>query len=82
MLFAYNQIMGKINQQIVHYDSEADALARYIGKGKEQEIVEISPNVAIELDKRGSVIGVEILNASKVLRPVLHSLKKHLPVSP
>ncbi len=58
----------------MHYDSEADALAIYIRKGREEEFVEISPNIAVELDKKGQVIGIEILNASRTLQPVLKSL--------
>ena len=60
----------------MHYDSEADVISFYSGKGKEEEFVEISPNVSLELNEKGAVIGVEILNASKVLRPFLNSLSK------
>ena len=46
--------------------------------GIEEEFAEIAPGVSVELDKRGNVIGVEILNASKVLRPVMKLLQKQV----
>lgn len=73
--------MIKQKEQFVHYDQEADVLALYAGKGKEEEFVEVAPNVSVELDKAGSVIGVEILNASKVLRPFLSLLKKRQTIA-
>ena len=51
-------------QKKVSYDAEADVLALYVRGGAEEEFVEVAPNVSVELDKRGSVIGVEVLNAS------------------
>lgn len=60
----------------MHYDPEADVLGLYIGKGQEEEFVELAPDVSVELDPKGAVIGVEILNASKVLSPFLHYLKR------
>ncbi|MBI2121940.1 MAG: DUF2283 domain-containing protein [Candidatus Sungbacteria bacterium] len=68
--------MANHKRQFVHYDPEADVIAMYNGKGREEEFVEVAPNVSLELDKKGSVIGIEILNASKVLRPFWNSLRK------
>ena len=68
--------MAKNKQQAINYDPEADVIAFYLGKGQEEEFVEVSPGVVLELDKKGSVIGVEIINASKILRPFLRSLEK------
>lgn len=68
-----------MSKQIINYDSEADVLAVYIKKGKEESFREVAPNISVELDKKGDVIGIEILNASKVLRPMLKSAKKYLP---
>ncbi|TSC75128.1 MAG: hypothetical protein G01um101430_629 [Parcubacteria group bacterium Gr01-1014_30] len=65
--------MANNKKQFVHYDPEADAVSIYIGKGREEEFIEVVPNVSLEMDKKGAVIGVEILNASKVLRPFLRS---------
>ena len=73
--------MANHKKQFVHYDPEADAIGFYIGKGREEEFVEIAPNVAVELDARGGVVGVEIMNASKVLRPFLKLMEKRSPAS-
>lgn len=72
--------MANNKRQFVHYDPEADVIAFYLGKGREEEFVEIAPNVAVEYDEKGSVIGIEIINASKVLRPFLRSFEKRSPV--
>ncbi len=71
--------MNKINKKLIHYDREADVLAVYIKKGQEEEFVEVAPDINVELDKKGSVIGIEILNASKVLQPILKSFKRRAP---
>ena len=68
--------MASRKKQFVHYDPEADAISLYVRPGREEEFVEIAPNISVELNAKGSVIGVEILNASKVLRPFLKSLEK------
>lgn len=68
--------MANHKKQLVYYDPEADAVSIYSGKGREEEFIEVAPNVSLELDKNGSVIGVEILNASQVLRPFLRSLSR------
>jgi len=71
--------MRKNNKKIVNYDREADVLAFYLGSGKEEEFVELAPGIAAEFDPRGNLIGVEILNASKVLKPFLKSLQAKVP---
>jgi len=58
----------------VHYSSEDDVLYIVSKRGEEEEFVEIAPGVNVELDERGEVIGVEILNASKFLKPVVEPL--------
>lgn len=68
--------MVKNKRQSIHYDPEADVIAFHIGEGREERFVEVAPGVALEMDKKGSVVGVEIINASKVLRPFLRSLEK------
>ena len=66
----------KNNKPFVHYDAEVDALAVYLRKGKESEMSELAPGIAAEFDKNGILIGIEILNVSKVLRPVLRGLRR------
>lgn len=64
-------------KEFVHYDAKSDVLYLSARRGAEEEYVEIAPGIAVELDGRGQVIGVEVLNASKVLRPVARSLRWH-----
>lgn len=57
------------------YDEESDIL--YIAReGEEEEFVEIQPNIAIELDKERQVIGIEIMQASVVLKDILEPLQQ------
>ena len=42
-----------------------------VQSGDEEEFVEIAPGVAVELNNKKKVIGVEVMNASKMLRPVM-----------
>jgi len=63
---------------IINYDSKSDILYIVAKKGKEEEFVEIAPGINVELDDRGQVIGIEILNASKYLKPIAKPLYKHM----
>ncbi|MBT9141145.1 MAG: hypothetical protein DDT30_01732 [Dehalococcoidia bacterium] len=55
------------------YDKEEDVL--YIARqGEEKEFVEIRPGVGLELDGDDQIIGIEILQASKVLRDIIEPL--------
>ncbi|MDK2854803.1 MAG: hypothetical protein PWQ41_352 [Bacillota bacterium] len=59
----------------VHYDPEVDAL--YLGtEGEEEEAWEIYPGIILELDKNGELIGLEMLNASQLLKPVLGPMQE------
>ena len=62
------------NESIINYDPSTDALYVVTRKGEEEEFVEISPGVNVELDSEGRVIGIEILNASKALGSVIEPL--------
>jgi len=61
---------------IVRYDNKVDALYIVAKKGIEEEFVEVAPGVNVELNDQGDVIGIEILNASKILRAVFRSVSK------
>jgi len=64
----------------VYYDEKEDIL--YIAKeGEEEEIVEISPGINLEMDKNRNLIGIEIFNASSLLKDVLNPLKKKLQLT-
>ena len=54
----------------MHYDRASDVFYIGIQGGAEEEYVEVAPGVSVELGEDGKVIGIEILNASKVFRPV------------
>lgn len=58
--------MKKANQKI-YYDKKTDVLWLMVKKGLEEEQKEIVPGVSVELGKNGELLGIEILNASKVL---------------
>lgn len=49
----------------INYDSKNDVFYMVIKEGYEDKHEEISPGVFVELDKKGQLIGIEILNASK-----------------
>ena len=61
----------------VIYDEEEDIL--YIAKeGKEEEVVELSPGINVELDSSGELIGIELFNASAILKDVIEPLDKRI----
>ena len=56
-----------MKKQKISYDKKADVLYFLLKEGSEEQYKEIAPGVGLELDKKGDLLGVEILNASKVL---------------
>ncbi len=60
-------------KQKVYYDKKADVLWFLIKSGPEFEYKEIAPGISVELGEKGELLGVEILNASKILKPLLAS---------
>lgn len=58
--------MKKINQKI-YYDEKTDVLWLNIKSGAEEEYHEVAPGIGVELNTKGELLGIEILNASKVL---------------
>ena len=71
--------MGK--KPLINYDYESDVLYIATKKSIEEEFIEIAPGVNVELDNEGQVIGIEILNASKCLKPIAKPLYKHMQMS-
>ena len=53
---------------LINYDYESDVLYIVAKKAREEEFVEVAPGINVELDERGQLIGIEILNASKMLK--------------
>lgn len=73
--------MSKYKQKLsVRYDRRSDVLYLGAKRGIEEEFVEIAPGVSLELDEKGKAIGIEILNASKILKPISRSVRKSEPV--
>jgi uncharacterized protein YuzE len=61
----------------VSYDDKEDIL--YLSKeGREEEVVELSPGVNVELDASGELIGVELFNASTLFKDVIKSMEKKI----
>ena len=48
-----------------HYDKKSDSLLIYVQEGEEEDFEEIVPGINAELDKKGNILGVEILKASR-----------------
>jgi len=69
------------NNPLVNYDSESDILYIVTKEGSEEEFIEIAPGINVELDENGEVIGIEILNASEFLKPIVKSLYEHIQVA-
>lgn len=51
----------------IYYDKKTDVLWLYIKSGTEKEHKEVTPGVNVEIGNNGELLGIEILNASKVL---------------
>ena len=61
----------------VSYDDKEDIL--YLAReGEEEEVVELSPGVNVELDSSGELIGIELFNASSLLKDVIKPLEKRI----
>lgn len=60
----------------IFYDEAEDIL--YLAKEGEEEILEVSPGVNMELDASGRLIGVEIFRASSRFKDVLKQMEKRL----
>ena len=55
----------------IEYDKEVDAAYIYlkttIKDGEVKETIELNDNIVLDLEEKGKIIGIEILEASKVL---------------
>ena len=71
----------KKNKPLIKYDSSSDVLYIATRKGVEEEFTEIAPGVNVEVDRKGNILGVEILNASRTLNAFLRSHGKRREVA-
>jgi len=53
------------------YFEQEDILHLMISEGAEAQSVEVSPNITVELNDKGELIGIEILDASEFLRDMI-----------
>ena len=53
------------------YFAEEDILHLVIDEGAETSSVELTPDITVELNVQGELIGIEILNASRFVRDAL-----------
>jgi uncharacterized protein YuzE len=53
------------------YFEKEDVLHLVVAEGPEVQSVELSPNVTAELNDKGELIGIEILQASSFLRDTI-----------
>ncbi len=65
-----------MNKMEMTYFDEEDILYLKISEGAEGGSVELSPNITVELNDKGELIGVEILDASNFIRDsILESIQ-------
>jgi uncharacterized protein YuzE len=60
--------MGELHKTQMDYFAEGDVLHLVISEEKESGSVELSPNITAELNEKGELIGIEILNARHYVR--------------
>jgi uncharacterized protein YuzE len=66
----YWEIRSMIKPQLTYFGQE-DILHLAIVESPEMSSIEISPNITAELNEKGELIGIEILNASAFVRDTL-----------
>lgn len=59
--------MRKAKKSRIYYDKKSDALWILVKSGVEEEYKEVAPGIGVELGRNGELLGIEVLNASRVL---------------
>lgn len=59
---------SNMNKPKIFYFEKEDILHLIIAEQEEANSVELSPNITAELNAKGELIGIEILNASAFMR--------------
>lgn len=60
-----------MNKSRLTYFEKEDVLHLVLSDGPEAQSVELSPNITVELNDQGELIGIEILKASAFLRDTI-----------
>jgi uncharacterized protein YuzE len=73
--------MGVIDLKI-EYDKEADALYIQLREAYVDDNIDIEEGVTVDLDEKGHIVGVEILDASKKLslKDIVNITIENLPI--
>ncbi len=76
-----------MNDLRMAYFEKEDILHLMVAPGPEVQSVELSPDVTVEMDAEGQILGIEILNASRFLRDsIMDSIQsqmlRHLEMTP
>lgn len=66
----------------IDYDKIADAMYIHFHKGKVFKTVEMKDSVIVDIDRKGKVIGIEVLDVSSQVseKQIKSSLKTGIPV--
>ena len=60
--------MYTLDQAKIIYFEKEDILYILISEGPESGSLELTPNITVELNEKGELIGIEILNASNFIQ--------------
>jgi uncharacterized protein YuzE len=63
--------MDSMKKPRLAYLEKEDVLHLVLSDGPEAQSVELSPNITVELNDKGDLIGIEILKASAFLRDTI-----------
>jgi len=65
----------------ITYDKIADAMYIYFRKGKVAKTIKVKPNLLIDVDKKGGVLGIEILDVSRQIpKKEIGKISSEMPV--
>ena len=66
----YREVQTMKKPQMVYFEKE-DILHLVVSDEEETQSIELSPNITAELNKKGELIGIEIINASTFVRDTI-----------
>lgn len=65
----------------IEYDKIADAMYIYLKKAKVHKMVKMQDRLIVDVDKKGNVIGIEVLNiSSQIPKKSIKGLELNIPV--